>query len=239
MTWPEVRAALDGGRDTVIVPFGAVEQHGRHLPLGTDALFGDEAGRRVAERLDAFVAPTVRIGCSWHHLEFAGTLSLEDETFHAVVADLVRSLARHGFGRIVLLPTHGGNFAPLGAAVERLGPIEGVNVIAISDLSVLIEAAFGVGAELGVSPERGGAHGGEWETSMVLALRPELVHMDRAEPGYVGDFQEGVATFFEKGAHAIDPNGVFGDPRGATPEAGAKYLDRLTELVVRAIDERS
>src|SRR3990172_9507894 len=81
MTWPEVREELSRGRTTVVVPFGAVEQHGPHLPLGTDAIFGDEIGLAVAERLDAFLAPTVRVGFSPHHMAFAGTLTVDEETF--------------------------------------------------------------------------------------------------------------------------------------------------------------
>src|SRR5712691_10976607 len=74
MTWPEVKSELQGGRDTVVVAFGATEQHGPHMPLATDALLGDHMARAVAERMNAFLAPTVRIGCSEHHLEFPGTL---------------------------------------------------------------------------------------------------------------------------------------------------------------------
>src|SRR6058998_3205169 len=107
LTWPDVEAELRAGRDTVVVAFGATEQHGRHLPLATDALLGDHLARRLAERLDAFVAPTVRVGCSSHHLAFPGTLSVEEETFHRLVGDLVRSLAWAGFRRVVLVPTHG------------------------------------------------------------------------------------------------------------------------------------
>src|SRR5437763_10374968 len=102
MAWPEVRAEQERGRDTVVMAFGATEQHGPHMPLATDALIGDHLARRVADRLDAFVAPTVRVGCSSHHLAFAGTLSVSDDTFAGVVGDLVTSLARGGFRRAVL-----------------------------------------------------------------------------------------------------------------------------------------
>ena len=88
----------------MVIAFGATEQHGHHMPLATDALLGDHLARQLAERLDAFVAPTVRVGCSSHHLAFPGTLSLADDTFHAVVADLVSSLVQAGFGRVVLVP---------------------------------------------------------------------------------------------------------------------------------------
>jgi len=237
MTWPEVRAEVEGGRDTVVVPFGAVEQHGPHLPLGTDAMFGDEIGRAAAERLNAFLAPTIRVGCSHHHLAFAGTMSLEEETFHRVVGDIVKALAAHGFKRIVLLPTHGGNFRPLGEALARLGPLEGVKIIAFTDVGVLASATIGVGAELGITPAEGGIHAGEWETSMMLALRPALVSMERAEPGYVGDLVSGLERFFSEGVHVLADNGVFGDPRRASATAGEKYIERLVDQVVRTVEE--
>jgi len=237
MTWPQVRAEVEGGRETVVVPFGAVEQHGPHLPLGTDAMFGDEIGRAAAERLNAFLAPTIRVGCSHHHLAFSGTISLEEETFHRVVGDIVKALAAHGFKRIVLLPTHGGNFQPLGEALARLGPLEGVKVIAFTDVRVLASATIGVGAELGITPAEGGVHAGEWETSMMLILRPELVSMERAEPGYVGDLASGLERFFNEGVHVLADNGVFGDPRRASATAGEKYIERLVDQVVRTVEE--
>src|SRR5690242_6752687 len=130
LTWPEVREQIAAGRDTVVIAFGATEQHGPHLPLATDALLGDRLARLVADRLDAFLAPTVRLGVSAHHLGFPGTLSVSEETFAGIVGDLVRSLAAGGFARAVLVPTHGGNFAPLAAALERLGPVEAIDVVA-------------------------------------------------------------------------------------------------------------
>jgi creatinine amidohydrolase len=237
MAWPEVQAEVEGGRDTVVVPLGAVEQHGPHLPLGTDAMFGDEIGRAAAERLNAFLAPTIPVGCSHHHLAFAGTISLEEETYHRVVGDIVRALASHGFKRIVLLPTHGGNFRPLGEALARLGPLEGVKIIAFTDVGMLASATIGTGAELGITAAEGGIHAGEWETSMMLALRPELVRMERAESGYVGDLASGMQRFFSEGVHVLADNGVFGDPRRASARAGEKYVERLVEQVVRTVEE--
>ena len=139
----------------------------------------------------------------------------------------------------MLLPTHGGNFAPLAAAVEKLGPAEGVNVVAITDLSVLVNATLGLGAELGVPVEEGGLHGGEWETSMMLALHPELVHMDRAVAGYKGDLQSGLERFLSEGVHALTDTGVFGDPANASAEHGRTYLDRFVELAVEEIERQS
>lgn len=235
LSWPEVKAQLDAGRDTVVVGLGATEQHGPHLPLATDALLGDHMAWEVGERLNAFVAPTLRIGCSEHHLEFAGTLSLSPETFAAVVGDLVRSLARGGFRSVVLLPTHGGNFAPLGAALEQLGPVEGIEIRALTDVRALLAIAQLGAEEHGVDLGRGGLHGGEWETSMLLAVRPDLVRLDRAEAGYTGDLDAALGALFGTGIHEIAANGVLGDPADSSVEHGARYWDRAIDIVMAQV----
>jgi creatinine amidohydrolase len=239
LTWPEVRQEIEAGRDTIVVAFGAVEQHGHHLPLGTDAMLGDELSRRLAERLDAFRAPTIRVGCSRHHLAFPGTMSISEETFQRVVGDLVRGWSGHGFRRIVILPTHGGNFAPLAGAIEKLGPLDGVKVVGISDLDVLVRATLGLGAELGVPASEGGLHAGQWETSMMLALHPELVEMDRAVAGYTGDLETGLPRFFEEGVHSLTDVGVIGDPSRASAEHGRLYMERLLDLVTELVERES
>jgi creatinine amidohydrolase len=236
LTWPEIRAELDGGRDTVVVAFGATEQHGPHLPLGTDAMIGDHLARLVAERLDAFLAPTVRVGCSSHHLAFAGTLSLADATFHAIVADLVSSLAGNGFARIVLLPTHGGNFAPLAAALEQLGPVAGARVDALTDVTALLEIALIGEREFGIPLGEGGLHAGEWETSLILAIAPDLVRMPQAEPGYTGDPAAAIGALFAGGVESVAKNGVIGDPRQATADHGERYWAAVVDLVLDRLD---
>jgi creatinine amidohydrolase len=236
LAWPEIRDEIARGRDTIVLCLGAVEQHGHHLPMGTDAIFGDEIGRLVAERLDAFYAPTIRVGCSQHHLAFPGTMSVDERTFAAIVCDIVSGWADHGFKRIVLLPTHGGNFAPLAKAMEQLDEPDGVKLIAISDLTLLIDATLGLGAELGVPAAEGGLHGGEWETSMMLALRPGMVHMDRAQAGYTGDLEAGLPKFFEEGIDSLSEVGVIGDPTRASAVHGRAYVDRIVELAVASIE---
>lgn len=235
MTWPEVRAEQERGRDTVVVAFGATEQHGPHMPLATDALLGDHLARMVAERLDAFVAPTVRIGCSEHHLAFPGTLSVSEETFHGVAADIVRSLARGGFRRAVLLPTHGGNFAPLAAALDALGPVEGIEVRALTDLGALFTLARVGVEEHDVPLGEGGVHAGEWETSMLMAIHPELVYLDRGEPGYTGDPQAAIGAIFGEGVHTVAANGVIGDPTRASADHGARYWDEALAVILAEV----
>jgi len=237
MTWAEVKAEIKNGRDTVIVPLGSTEQHGRHMPLGTDAVLGDEIGWALADRLEAFMAPTVRFGCSEHHLSFAGTISLGEETFKRVVSDVAASLSRHGFRRIVLLPTHGGNFKPLAEAVAELKPVENVKVIAFTDLEGLVNAAFASSGSFGVNPAQSGAHSGEWETSLMLALRPEQVKMEHAAAGFVGDLSEIMAKVFD-GIQNLDQNGVLGDPRPATAAAGDQYFEQIVEFLYQWVKDQ-
>jgi creatinine amidohydrolase len=235
LSWPEVEAEQKAGRDTVVIALGATEQHGPHMPLATDALIGDHLARLVADRLEAFVAPTVRIGCSEHHLEFPGTLSISEPTFHALVADLVHSLARGGFRRVVLVPTHGGNFRPLAAAVEKLESPDGIEVSALTDLGALMTLVQVGAEEHGVPPGEGGLHAGEWETSMLMAIHPELVHLERGEPGFTGDLEAAVGKFFQDGVHALSPNGIIGDPTQASPEHGRRYWDEALGATVASV----
>jgi creatinine amidohydrolase len=237
LSWPEVKAELDGGRDTVVVAFGATEQHGPHMPLATDALIGDHLAWLVADRLDAFVAPTVRIGCSAHHLAFPGTLSISESTFHAIVADIVRSLASGGFRRIVLLPTHGGNFGPLADALEKLGTLQNVRVSALTDITALVSIAQTGEQEYGVPLGEGGFHAGEWETSMLMAIAPDLVHPERNEPGFTGNAEEALGAIFTEGVHTIAENGVIGDPAQASAEHGRHYWETAVSAAMSAIEK--
>jgi creatinine amidohydrolase len=230
MTWPEISEQIRSGRRTVVVPFGSTEQHGRHLPLGTDSVIGDEVGRGLAERLNAFLAPTLRFGCSEHHLAFAGTISLTELTFGNVVRDVVRSLCKHGFQRIILLPTHGGNFPPLKQAFAELKPPEGVRILAFTDLQGLLEAAFRSSGKFGVDPVRSGAHAGEWETSVMLCLRSKEVNMKFATEGFLGDISE-IRARITSGLENLDQNGVLGDPRMGNAEAGKVYVKDLVDFL--------
>jgi creatinine amidohydrolase len=237
LTWAEVKSEIENGRDTVIVPFGSTEQHGRHMPLGTDAVLGDEFGRVLADRLDAFLAPTVRFGCSEHHLAFAGTISLGDETFRRIVRDVVDSLSHHGFRRILLIPTHGGNFKPLAEAYAELEPVENVRVLAFTDLEGFVKKAFESSSALGVNSAQSGAHSGEWETSLMLVFKPDQVKMDHAAQGFVGELSEIMEKVFD-GIQNLDENGVLGDPRPATARAGEKYFAEMVEFLLQWVKDQ-
>jgi creatinine amidohydrolase len=210
MTWREVRDALARGRDRVIVPFGACEEHGSHLPLNTDTVLGDRLGQLLAEQIDALCAPTVPIGCSEHHMSRAGTLSLHPDTLTLIVDDLVRSLARHGFRTIVLLPTHAGNAAPLASAARALGPRTGVRIVAVVDTGALAGALHRAGQGSGSALAAAIAHAGEVETSLLLAVAPAAIPA-HARRGLQGDETAGrayVAAFLTECVNQLEAQGV-------------------------------
>ena len=236
LTWPEVEQSIAAGFTTIVVAAGAVEQHGPHLPLLVDAARGDRLALEVARRLgNALVAPTIRVGCSEHHMDFAGTLSLRETTFAAVCRDYAESLARHGFRTICFIPSHGGNFAPLAAMLGDLrkaaGP--GCTVRAYTDLHGFV--ALWRGAVREVAPEfadRVGGHADIAESSEMLCIRPELVREDLAVPGYVADFDEEVAArIFTEGIRAVTPTGVLGDARGMSREVGEACLAKVADAI--------
>lgn len=120
MTWPEIKRAIESGSTTAVIAVGSTEQHGPHLPTMTDARIGEDLAERVARKLGhALQARTIDVGQSEHHLAFAGTISFRAETLSLVLRDYMDSLVRHGFTRIVFIPSHGGNFATVRRAIEE------------------------------------------------------------------------------------------------------------------------
>ncbi|MFX0116923.1 MAG: creatininase family protein, partial [Candidatus Hodarchaeota archaeon] len=167
MNWQDIREAIDQGFKTVVIGIGSTEQHGPHLPLQTDTILGDVIANKVAEQLhNALQAPTIRVGCSDHHLAFPGTISCRSTTLKAIIHDYVDSLVKHGFENIVLLPSHGGNFGPTQEAIEELQKrYPEFKIVGYTDLMGLIDFFTDLSVEFGITKEESGAHAGEWETS--------------------------------------------------------------------------
>jgi len=242
MTSLDIKAAIESGFTTVVVGVGSTEQHGPHLPTMTDARIGDELAFRVACRLGhALHARTVDVGISDHHLAFAGTLSLRPETLRAILLDYVTSLVRHGFTRIVFLPSHGGNFATVHQAIEEARAAHpGVEITGYTDLFGLTGFLNSLSAEYGVTAEASGAHAGENETSMMMALEGRLVATDRFAPGYLGPAGEAeMKIILERGMPALTPNGVLGDPRTASAARGEAYVERTAAFLASAIERQT
>jgi len=239
MTWPEVAAALAAGRTTVVVALGAMEQHGPHLPLLVDATRGDRLALEVARRMGdhALVAPTVRVGCSDHHMAFPGTLSLRRETLEAICVDYCRSLSRHGFERICFVPSHGGNFGPLRDMLPELRDAAGAacTVDAYTDLTGFLAVWQSAVADAAGLEDRVGGHADIAESSEMLVLRPDLVRADRVGVGYMGAFDAALyERIFREGFRTVTPNGILGDAHGMSAGIGERCIAAAAAAVVAA-----
>jgi creatinine amidohydrolase len=234
-TWPEVESALEAGTRTAVVAVGAVEQHGPHLPLIMDTLAGDELAERIAAKLgDALAAPTIRPGCSGHHMEFPGTITIPAETLMDLIRGYCRSLDQHGFEHVVLVPTHGGNFAPVNTVAPEIAREIDANVIAVADLGDLMDLQNEGLREGGVEYDEPVVHAGAVETAIVLAVEAGLVRTDELEVGHEGEIS--TARLLSEGFKSITENGVLGDPREATAEAGEAILERITSAYAERIE---
>lgn len=234
-TWPEVETALENGRRTAIVAVGSIEQPGPPLPLNMDALDGDELSRRIAAELgDALAAPTIRPGCSGHHMEFPGTITVPPETLMDLIRAYCRSLDDHGFEHVVLVPTHGGNFAPVSTVAPEIAREIDANVIALADLDDHMALLNEGLRDAGIEYQEDVIHAGAAETAMILAIDEGLVRTDRLEAGPEGSIS--TARLLSEGFKSITENGVLGDPDEATPEAGDAIFDAVTAAYVERIE---
>jgi creatinine amidohydrolase len=218
-TWTEI-AAL---QPLLLVPLGSTEQHGPHLPLDTDTRVAVAVAELAAASAGpgVVVAPALTYGASGEHAGFAGTLSIGTDALTSVLVELARS-ADH-FRGVVWVCAHGGNVAALDAANSLL-------------------ATEGRGATTFWCEITGGdAHAGRTETSMMLAIAPHLVRLDAAEAGDARPWAELRAEVRAHGVRAISPNGVLGDPAGASAQEGLAMLNdvstRLLEHVARWADD--
>jgi creatinine amidohydrolase len=233
LTWPELAAALRRGCDTAVVPLGATEQHGPHLPFATDTEIADALAERFCARVPAAVrVPALPFGCSAEHAAFPGTLSLRWQTLRAVLADLLASLARHGFRHVLVFSAHGGNDALLRDEAAALGAAaRPAQLIAVSGIAALARRWHRASAARGVSAAAAGLHAGEFETSIVLGLRPAVVRraaLRRGRPAPGGDAHD----LFYPDLRRTAPAGVVGDPRRAAAARAGAYLDTWTNALV-------
>ena len=236
--WSE--AAVVSAKDPVVLlPVGATEAHGPHLPLGTDAFLSEELARRVAQTLDArglttLVAPTLSYAITEYAGGFCGTVSLKPATAIALVSDVAASLIEQGFLRVCLVNSH----------------LEPAHVASLRDAASAVEARTGRKLAFPDQTERrwartltdeykrGACHAGSYETSLLLAARPELVRdvrfgLPSLPINLATAMKNGIRTFEEAGA----ADAYFGDPAAATVEEGNIIYDLLVTMVVTTIDE--
>ena len=242
LRWPEIDA-LDRDRTVLLLPTGAIEQHGPHLPVDTDIHNAYELALRAAQVSggQTLVLPPVWWGMSPHHMGYPGTISLRFETFSALIGDICAAVSHHGFSRVLIVNGHGGNSAILGATVLRISEELGLFVGAVSYWQLIGQRL----REIGTSEPGGMGHACEMETSLQLHLRPERVQMANARKempsptrSFSGiDFRDPGPVVFPLDFRRDSTEGVMGDPTVATHEKGAAIAEAVLETLVCIIDE--
>lgn len=244
LTTTDLAGGLSAGA-VALLPVAAVEQHGPHLPLGTDAILTDAVvdAARAAGPTAATVLrlPTQRVGLSPEHVGFPGTLSLEAETVIAGWTEIGASAARAGIRKLVILNGHGGQTGLVDVVATRLRAGYGMTVVRATTFHLLGDAV-----DLGAREERYGLHGGKLETSMMLAAAPELVRRDaladfasdaeRWEKGFSALEGEG-ATGLAWMAEDLNPAGVTGDASTASAELGHRIIDSMAARLAAVIED--
>ena len=230
LTWPEVRAL--GRAGTIgIVPLGALEQHGPHLPLATDTVTVGHLARLVADTLPGpvVVTPTVPVGVSSHHAAFPGTVTLDPQTLRDVVRAYVDGLTSAGITLVAIISHHGGNFASMRTLVEELGDGRAdCTVRAYHDLDRYLEVERVAMLAAGTAVTAADLHAGAIETSIMLVVEPDAVRPEWSSlTGYEDDFGGTLERVLAEGVQAVNPDGILGSPSRASPGAGASVLDAL------------
>lgn len=243
LSWEEIREAA-ASDVVVIVPFGSVEQHGRHLPLGVDRMIVEEIARRAAPSLlgAALFTPVVPFGYAKHHMDFPGAASIDPEHLIAYAEDLGRSIVHHGFRRLLFLNGHGGNASALDLASKEI-TLQSDGICALANWWVLARDEFVKSRE---SEFPGGiSHACELETSVMLAMRPDLVEMEKAERDinfprgrflWRDLFPPSPVSLLDAWSR-ISRTGAIGDPSRATAEKGRLILEAAARGLVDLVAE--
>ncbi len=253
MTWPEVEEVLTT-TDVALIPVGSIEQHGRHLPLGTDSYAATELCKLVAQRADALVVPVVLTGLSAHHLGFPGSLTLSATTFEQVLFETAEALIHHGIRKIALYNGHGGNAASVANVITRINNSTAATAVDLGQIEVpAVDSPY--------EPEAFD-HAGVGETSWMLFLTPQLVQMAAVENPvltFPPDAQKARETMSggnldmllsaylwrpeitgkEAASHQITSNGVFtmGDVNTASAAQGRFRFEHLVEAAAQFINQ--
>lgn len=237
LTREEARAVA--AETLVIFPIGATEQHGPHLPVGTDVFAVEHIARaaaaEAAARIPVVVAPTLPFGSSAHHLPFGGTMSIATDTYYRALSDLVESLITGGFRRIFLLNGHGGNHELAELVARDLALKHPAHIGAGSYWRIAWDALVAAGAH---AQGRLAGHAGFFETSMALALKPNLVrHPLPHREGAAGSDPRDAARPYRGEHHgsweAMD--GFTDSPDRATVDRGRVFLEAIVHAVAQAL----
>ena len=243
LTWPEINEAIEANQ-VCIVPCGAVEQHGEHLPLDVDLVCPGGIARGLGEQMPdrVLILPTVAYGYTGHVMDFPGTINTHYETFIRQVLDVTKSLAYHGFKKIILLNGHGSNMPNLDLAARRTNLETNAECVLIAWWHLLaIDENFMATVRDSVFPG-GWSHACELETSLYLYLSEEDVRKDKVTDHINSHHDDGNpyiwVDLLTRGPAALTswtstytPNGVIGEPSHATKEKGERvYVEAVKQL---------
>ena len=244
--YPEIVATAEADGSVLVLPVGSVEQHGHHLPVGTDTILVSSIAGLAAERLDPdcplLVAPPVWSGYSPHHLGFGGTFSLEFDTLRAVLEELAATGLENGFDAVLLLNGHGGNVPLISGATSTIGVEHPeAEVLGLTDL-FLAEPFID---EIRDSDVGGIAHGGELETSLMLHLHPKLVHEELIDGTPLDEpYERGLKDIFAGGPLGVyrpfedySETGAIGNPELASESKGHELADRLADALAEQLTQ--
>jgi creatinine amidohydrolase len=233
MTFPQLRQ-VPRERTVVLAPIAACEQHSRHLPTYTDTILVTAVGEGVEARLpqQVLLLPTLWFGASHHHLRFGATLSAEVDTHIAVLCDLLLPLLDDGYQRILILNGHGGNIDTMHVALRRLQTRYRDRILSAASYWELAEKELGALAE---GPRKSMGHACEFETSMVLALRPELVRRDEIKDDPPRDDPALRGLYLAEDMYQRTDHGAVGYPERASAEKGRRCLQAAIERTAEVV----
>lgn len=242
MTTVEVNEALSAGVDTVVIPVGAMEQHGPHGVIGTDSFLAQVVAERVAARLGALIAPMMPYGLSSSHMNFKGTISLSPETFSMFSKDVLSSLIRHGFRKIVIINGNEPNYYPLIMVARNLREETGTLITISNWYSALQDSWKELPGIKGTEKAEWKwayfmAHGGLLETAGAMAYKAGMVRIDLAttyDSGRREAFSNPVVSMPAR-IDEVTPKGSYGDPRAATAELGKVWTDIAADKIVEKV----
>ncbi len=247
MKWDQLTykklAALDR-RIPLVLCVTATEQHGPHLPLATDRLIAEHFCFQLDEAIPdkVLILPTLAVGCSRHHMDFAGSLTLRHETFIEYIVEVANSALAHGFTRLILFNSHGGNLASAQVAMERIG-------LAHPECRVVLATWWRIAAEELLKLNDGGpgsvGHACEFETSLVMHIAPELVDTAAIRPGRNpcefewgrGDLLRSPRANYFRTMQQQTADGTFGDPTRASASKGQAIANAVVQALERIVSD--
>ena len=224
----------------VIVPVGSLEQHGPHCPVEVDSQLAEtvarETARYISEREPVLLLPTVWTGLSEHHMSFGGTITLDFQAFNGVIEGICRSLVRLNFKRIVLFNRHGGNDNALRVITDELSPKLGIPILQFTYWDAAPEVIANI-----LETQEGLMHACEAETSMMMAVRPELIDTTRipqTQSNMTSLSQYSAPDIYRwRSVGSVSDSGILGNPQAASPEKGRRLINEVARTIANKLTD--